>query len=90
MPSSRGSTAVAAPERLDELVSAVRAVVGAHGDWRQTARLVAAELERRLPSPDVLTPEQRRGDPERYRSHLLHSEPDGSFSIVALVWRRAR
>ena len=23
----------------------------------------------------------------RYRSHLLHAEPDGSFSIVALTWR---
>jgi 3-mercaptopropionate dioxygenase len=87
MLSSRRSTAVAAPERLDELVNAVRAVVGSHADWRQTARLVAAELERHLPSPDVLTPEQRRGDTERYRSHLLHVERDGTFSISALVWR---
>jgi predicted metal-dependent enzyme (double-stranded beta helix superfamily) len=72
---------------LDELVSAVRAVVQKHADWRQTARLVARELQRRLPSPDVLTPEQRIGDPEGYRSYPLHTEPDGSFSIVALVWR---
>jgi 3-mercaptopropionate dioxygenase len=35
----------------------------------------------------VLTPEQRVGDPERYRSHVLHVEPDGSFSVVGLVWR---
>jgi predicted metal-dependent enzyme (double-stranded beta helix superfamily) len=27
------------------------------------------------------------GDPETYKSEVLHSEPDGSFSIVALVWR---
>jgi 3-mercaptopropionate dioxygenase len=87
MLSSRRPTTLAAREQLAELVSAVRAVVGAHADWRQTARLVAAELERHLPSPDVLTPEQRRGDTERYRSHLLHTEPDGSFSITALVWR---
>ena len=53
---------------LDELVSAVRAVVDRHADWRQTARLVAGELARHLPAPDVLTPEQRIGDPKRYRS----------------------
>ena len=56
-------------------------------DWRQTATLVAGSLERHLPSPDVLSAEQRAGDPERYRSHPLYIEPDGSFSIVALVWR---
>jgi 3-mercaptopropionate dioxygenase len=72
---------------LDELVTAVRDVVSRHADWRQTARLVAAELERNLPAAGILTPEQRIGDPESYRSHLLHTEPDGSFSIVALVWR---
>src|SRR5688572_7366859 len=73
--------------RLDELVIAVRDVVSTHADWAQTARLVAAELERHLPSPDVLTAEQRLGDPESFRSYVLHSEPDGAFSIVALVWR---
>jgi 3-mercaptopropionate dioxygenase len=75
-----------APE-LVELVTAVRAVVSGRADWRQTARLVAAELTRHLPSSHVLTPEQRIGDPANYRSHLLHTEPDGAFSIVALVWR---
>lgn len=72
---------------LDELVSAVREVAGRHADWRETARLVATTLRRQLPTADVLTAEQRRGDPDGYRSHVLHTEPDGSFSIVALVWR---
>jgi 3-mercaptopropionate dioxygenase len=75
---------------LDELVSAVRAVVSRHADWRQTARLVARELERGLPSADALTEKQRTGDPRGYRSYPLHIEPDGSFSIVALVWRPAQ
>ena len=35
----------------------------------------------------MLTAEQRVGDPRSYRSHVLHIEPDGAFSIVALVWR---
>jgi 3-mercaptopropionate dioxygenase len=72
---------------LQDLVEAVRAVVSRHADWRETARLVADELARHLPTPDVLDPEQRVGEPDGYRSHLLYSEPGGAFSIVALVWR---
>jgi predicted metal-dependent enzyme (double-stranded beta helix superfamily) len=72
---------------LNDLATAVRRVVSRHADWRQTARLVAAELTRHLPSANVLTAEQRHGDPENYRSYVLHTEPDGAFSIVALVWR---
>lgn len=73
--------------QFDELVLAVRAAVGQRQDWRTAARLVAEALESHLPTRDILTPEQQVGDPEGYRSHLLHSEPDGTFSIVALVWR---
>jgi 3-mercaptopropionate dioxygenase len=72
---------------LGELVRGIRTVVGRHADWGETARLVAAVLERHLPGPDVLRLDQRQGEAARYRSHVLHSEPDGSFSIVALVWR---
>jgi 3-mercaptopropionate dioxygenase len=86
---SRPNTSVrrSAATGLEELVSGVRAVVGRNADWQQTARLVAGELARRLPSADVLTPRQRKGDPDGYRSHVLHTEPGGTFSIVALVWR---
>jgi hypothetical protein len=49
---------------LDELVTAVRQVVDKRVDWQRTARLVTRELERHLPSPDVLTAEQRNGDAE--------------------------
>jgi predicted metal-dependent enzyme (double-stranded beta helix superfamily) len=72
--------------QLDTLATTVRAAVDKRVGWRQTAELVASELERHLPSPSMLTPEQRAGDPQTFRSHVLHSEPDGSFSIVALVW----
>ena len=70
-----------------ELVTAIRAVVDKHADWRQTARLVAHELRQHLPTPEVLTAEQRVGEADGYRSYQLHTEPDGSFSVVALVWR---
>src|SRR5262245_8516775 len=72
---------------LDELVVAVRAAVGRRADWQTTAGIVARELKGHLPTGDVLSAEQRAGDPSRYRSHVLHVEPDGNFSIVALVWR---
>jgi predicted metal-dependent enzyme (double-stranded beta helix superfamily) len=74
-------------EGLDDLVAAVRAAIQKRADWRETARLVAIELEGHLPAPNVLTPEQRNGDAVGYRSHVLHTEPGGTFSIVALVWR---
>ncbi len=77
----------AVPSGLEELVTAVRVVVSQHADWHRTARLVADELDRHLPTSEVLEPEQRIGHPESYRSHLLYAEPGGAFSIVALVWR---
>jgi 3-mercaptopropionate dioxygenase len=76
-----------AARQLEALATAVRAEVGRHADWGDTAELVAAALERHLPSPTVLTREQRTGDPDAYKSEVIYSEPDGSFSIVALVWR---
>jgi 3-mercaptopropionate dioxygenase len=72
---------------LGELVDGVCAAVVAGASRSDTAQLVADELRRHLPAPDVLTAEQRLGSPDTYRSHTLHVEPDGSFSIIALVWR---
>jgi 3-mercaptopropionate dioxygenase len=73
--------------QLRALVEAVAGVVSSHADWHETAELVAAQLRTHLPTAAVLTPEQRLGDANRYRSHILHVEPDGSFSIVGLVWQ---
>src|SRR5215470_4182712 len=72
---------------LTDLVDGVRTAIAQHADWNGTAQLVAEQLRRHLPTPDVLTAEQRLGSDDRYRSHQLHVEPDGSFSIIALVWR---
>ena len=70
-----------------DLAAAVRAATRQHADWQQTADLVAAQLRTRLPGPDVLTAAERAGDQTGYRCHVLHAEPDGSFSITAMVWR---
>ena len=73
--------------QLTHLVRAVRKAVDTHADWPETALLVEEQLRRHLPGPDLLTTEQRLGSPDGYRSHTLYVEPDGAFSIVALVWR---
>lgn len=80
-------TNVRAAAELTELLDGVRAAVATHADWTQTAVLVAEELRLHLPDLEVLTAEQRRGSRDGYRSHTLHVEPDGSFSIVAVVWQ---
>jgi 3-mercaptopropionate dioxygenase len=81
------TTQIRPVNELTELVDGVRSAIGAHASWSDTAQLVAERLRGHLPSPDVLTAEQRLGAADGYRSHTLHVEPDGSFSIVALVWR---
>jgi len=72
---------------LSELIAGVRTAVAACACGSDTATLVAEQLSRHLPSPDVLTAAERLGSPDDYCAHNLHVEPDGSFSIVALVWR---
>ncbi len=81
------ATQIRPTSQLSPLVAGIRAAVDSRADWTETAQLVADQLRRHLPTPDVLTEAQRRGSPDSYRGHTLHVEPDGSFSIVALVWR---
>src|SRR5581483_5115788 len=82
---------ITAPARpapaLMDLVEGVRRVIDARADWARTATLVAGQLRANLPDPGVLTPGQRRGQPGRPAGHVLHAEPDGTFSILGLVWR---
>ena len=80
-------TVIESPTDLGGLVAGLREVVARGDDPGTTVRDVTDVLRRRLPSPDVLTASQRLGSPDGYRSHVLYVEPDGSFSVVALVWR---
>ena len=71
----------------DRLVRVIRAEVRRGLDWQQTAGRVARALGARLPGPALILPAPlRRGDPAGYQSHLLHAEPDGTFSVSAMVW----
>jgi predicted metal-dependent enzyme (double-stranded beta helix superfamily) len=73
--------------QLSPLIAGIHAAVERHTDWTKTAQLVTGQLREHLPTPDVLTAEQRLGSPDDYSAHTLYVAPDGSFSIVALVWR---
>ena len=68
------------------LAATVRHAVRSGGSWQETAGRVAAALRGRLPGPGLLSPEQLAGDPGGYQTHLVHAEPDGSFSVVVMVW----
>ena len=73
--------------RPDGLVRVVRAEVRRGLDWPQTADRVVHALRGRLPDPAVILPAHlRAGNPDCYQSHLIYAEPDGSFSIAAMVW----
>jgi predicted metal-dependent enzyme (double-stranded beta helix superfamily) len=79
--------AAACPESLAGAVRAIRAEVGRRLDWQRTADRVAGLLRGGLPAAAaILPPPLRRGDPSGYQSHLLHAEPDGRFSVAAMVW----
>jgi predicted metal-dependent enzyme (double-stranded beta helix superfamily) len=69
------SSALSTP--VDELVAAIRTAIDDRGDWAATAASVGAAVGEHLPTPSIADgPNQ-----------LLHVEPDGSFSVLALVWR---
>jgi 3-mercaptopropionate dioxygenase len=71
---------------LEELVRSIRSIVTSEPESGKVSRWIASALRPFLGRPDLLTPEQREPDPERYRSHVLHVDEEGRFSIVALVW----
>jgi 3-mercaptopropionate dioxygenase len=70
-----------------DLVTAIRSATARHLDWQQTAMLVADQVRLHLPGSGILTAEEREGSPDGYVSHILHAEPDGAFSVCAVVWR---
>lgn len=71
---------------LDELVTAVRAAVARPADWRGTASHVADALREHMPPPALLTPASSPARPAPSPGTAC-VEPDGSFSMVAIVWQ---
>jgi predicted metal-dependent enzyme (double-stranded beta helix superfamily) len=77
---------IAQTASLTDLTADLDRAVRGHGSDAATADSVARALTPYLGADGLLTPEQREGDPDRYRQHLLHVADDGAFSVVALVW----
>jgi predicted metal-dependent enzyme (double-stranded beta helix superfamily) len=71
---------------LDELVVELRHAVGRARDWEHAAAGAAAVLQASPASAALLTPTERRGTADGASGHRLHVEPDGSFSLIAIVW----
>jgi 3-mercaptopropionate dioxygenase len=80
------STSTARHTSLAELANDLDRAVRGHGSEAAIADAVARALAPYLGADGLLTDEQREGDPERYRQHVLHVADDGAFSVVALVW----
>jgi 3-mercaptopropionate dioxygenase len=68
------------------LTAAIRRAVRSGGSWPETADRVIKAFGGRVPGPRLLPARELAGDPSGYQTHLVHAEPDGSFSIVVMVW----
>jgi 3-mercaptopropionate dioxygenase len=75
----------AQPSRLGEVVAAIRAVPAEGCGSSATATLVAAALRDLRPPPSILPRDLPSGSRGGIAGHTLHVEPDGAFSLVALV-----
>lgn len=50
------------------------------------AAAAKAALRGYVCNPNLLTAAQKQGDTHSYRRHLLYAAPDGSCTVLALVW----
>lgn len=77
-----------APGSLDAFYTAIRSATRTPQDWKQTARTVTDLVSMFLPrQTHVLAAVSLEARAGHDRSQLLHVEPDGSFSVVALLSR---
>ena len=79
-------TRTARPATLSDLTADLDRAVRGHRSDAAAAEAVSRALAPYLGAEGLLTDEQSRGDPDRYRQHVLHVADDGAFSVVALVW----
>ncbi|HCT81682.1 MAG TPA: cysteine dioxygenase [Micromonosporaceae bacterium] len=73
---------------MKDLYAAVRAATRMPADWDAIAQTVAAQVRPHLPgAPKVLACVAGDAHLGSERSQVLHVEPDGTFSVVALITR---
>lgn len=71
---------------LARYVGEVEAILASAADEAAIPARVAGALAELACVRDLLTPEQRQGDAENYTRHLLYADPEGRFTVLALVW----
>ncbi len=71
---------------LRDLIRSVRMVSQSEQDSAHVGAAVANLLRPCLHLKNFLRPEHCAPCDKSYRQHILHVEPDASFSVVALVW----
>lgn len=71
---------------LDAFVAAMDADCTAHCHGPTRAAKAAEHLKFLLEQPEFLQAEHRKPAPDRYAQHIVHVDPAGRYSLVALVW----
>ena len=71
---------------LDALVRELDTAVHGAAPGGATVEAVCTTLQPFLGRPDLLSEDQRQGDPTTYRAQLLHAAEDGAWSLIGLVW----
>ncbi len=69
---------------LVRLIERMNAAVIAPAD--DLPPLVTAALAESVAQPDWLTADQCRASHDHYTRHVLYGDPDGRYTIVAIVW----
>ena len=81
------TTITLVPAALAGLVDRLDGAVRTRRPGLDVPHAVGEALRPFLGCPGLLTPEQEAGDPDRFRTHLLHVPDDGAYSLIAAVWR---
>jgi len=73
--------------QLETMVQSVREALALHdGPTEEIPPKIASILSENLPARELLTQSQRQPDANTYRRHTIYRDPDGQFTIMALVW----
>ena len=77
---------VAQPPALLRYVAEVENILTSSADSAAIPARVAGPLGELACVRDLLSPEQRSGHPDKYTRHTLYADPQGRFTVLAIVW----
>lgn len=72
---------------LENFVAQILEAVSSGGSQRETVDAVRGVVIHALETPGWLPQRCQQPAPECYARHLLHRDPEGRFTIVAMVWQ---